>query len=69
MRAVIVALVSAAPLGSGAAAAQASAESFDVKGAGATTDPFFGPDRGGGCVVTSVRLGAFEEVVRQGGPR
>ena len=67
MRAVIAGLVSAAALGMNAAAAQASAESFDVRGAGATTDPFFTRDRGG-CVVTSVRLGAFEEVVRQGGP-
>ena len=67
MRAVIAGLVSAAALGMNAAAAQVSPERFDVRGAGATTDPFFTRDRGG-CVVTSVRLGAFEEVVRQGGP-
>ena len=69
MRAVIAGLVSAAAaLGMGAAATRASAETFDVKGAGATTDPFFARDRGGGCVVTSVRLGVFEEVTRRGGP-
>ena len=67
MRAVIAGLVSAAALGMNAAAAQVSPERFDVRGAGATTDPFFTRDRGG-CVVTSVRLGAFEEVIRQGGP-
>ena len=68
MRAVIAGLVSAAALGMNAAAAQVSPERFDVRGAGATTDPFLTRDRGG-CVVTSVRLGAFEKVVRQGGPR
>ncbi len=67
MRAVIAGLVSAAALGMNAAAAQVSPERFDVRGAGAITDPFFTRDRGV-CVVTSVRLGAFENVIRQGGP-
>jgi hypothetical protein len=67
MRGVIAGFVLAAALGLNAAAAQSSIEEFDVKGAGTTTDPFFTRDRGG-CVVTSVRLGVFEEVTRRGGP-
>jgi hypothetical protein len=67
MRGVIAGFILAAALGSNAAAARASVEAFDVRGAGVTADPFFTRDRGG-CVVTSVRLAAFEAVTRRGGP-